>query len=50
MSVAQLPLIHPLFFVFLDAFCSRFFNEKGGKYASGKETQRETAANDNVTQ
>ena len=42
MSVAQLPLIHPLFF-------SSFY-EKGGTYESGKATQIETAANDNVSQ
>ena len=42
MSVAQLPLIHPLFFF--------AFYEKGGTYESGKATQIETAANDNVSQ
>ena len=46
MPVAQLPLIHPLFFCF---FFNRF-HEKGGTYESGKATQIETAANDNVSQ
>ena len=47
MPVAQLPLIHPLFFF---AFVLNRFHEKGGTYESGKATQIETAANDNVSQ